>query len=171
MKNNEELIIKIKTAFDSVQIRTDLEGREAWTTAFMDKLYEIGRKENYEVYTSSHNKIEKESKKGWLFDLVWSDETDNLFKGLKLVFESEWNFDNDEILNDFQKLVVAKADFKILLFQFNTAEKFNSIIKHCIEHTDKKLLNDGKIYFIGSGNNEQEIRIQNLSFDSKLVSI
>jgi len=59
----------------------------------------------------------------WLFDLTWVAERKlpnggTEFIDMPLVVESEWNEDfEEEILSDFDKLMVARAWLRVMIFQ------------------------------------------------------
>lgn len=54
----------------------------------------------------------------WLFDLCWySNASDNRLLNLTLVLESEWSVAYEDIKFDFEKLLIAKAKFKVFVFQ------------------------------------------------------
>lgn len=56
----------------------------------------------------------------WLFDLIWFQNSESHhLKGLVLALESEWNRHPDDILYDFEKLLVAHAPLKVMIFQDN----------------------------------------------------
>ena len=56
----------------------------------------------------------------WLFDLIWFENSpEKHLKRLVLALESEWNRHPDEILYDFEKLLVAHAPLKVMVFQDN----------------------------------------------------
>ena len=55
----------------------------------------------------------------WLFDLVWAAGQDKpwQFWEMPLAMECEWSTNRDDITWDFEKLLVAKARIKLLVFQ------------------------------------------------------
>jgi hypothetical protein len=56
----------------------------------------------------------------WLFDLIWFENSEQKhLKRLVLALESEWNRHPDEICYDFEKLLVARAPLKVMVFQDN----------------------------------------------------
>jgi hypothetical protein len=59
-------------------------------------------------------------KKEWLYDLCWHSRSslpDSKLLDVPLVLESEWT--QYEIEYDFEKLLVAKSKFKVMVFQAN----------------------------------------------------
>lgn len=168
MYQNEETIIgEIRKGIQNMHSYSNAVGRQEWTDAFKRKLINIGRNAGYKVYASTE--YEEADSGEWLFDLCWSMEPDlkdewmYKYSGLKLACEMEWNMDKAEILHDFQKLGVAKADYKLMIVQYNESSQFDEIKKWCEESLSPSLYNDGSKYFlIGSGNKESKIRMEEL---------
>jgi hypothetical protein len=93
---------------------------------------------------------------GWLWDKVWfkKRETQAVIQspyptliydrasewakveGLKLVCESEWKRDIDEILKDFLKLVFAEAEFRLFVYQYQ--EKTADLCKAVVPWTSSR---------------------------------
>ena len=154
--NNCDIIKKIKKGFKEVNIKEIKLSRREWTEQFLKKLTEIGRHEKFKVYPSKYDVSDNDKNGEWLFDLCWSIEGNGKWmekwKGLKLICECEWNISKEEILYDFQKLAVAKADIKIMIVQFNNAMEYETIKAWCENAVDDNLRNDNSIYFlVGSG--------------------
>ena len=171
MREKDQILQQIRERFELVHQRKDIHGYKKWTEAFLNVLCELGMEQDgIKVYSSSVGTIiSKEIVGGeWLFDLCWSIENDSddgwkkSYKGLKLICESEWKMDIDEILYDFQKLAVVKAEIKIMIVQFNDYDHYNQIKKFCEDSVSESLYNDGSHYFlVGSGNKDSD----NLKFE------
>jgi len=95
-------------------------GDAGYTRAVKESLTGLGHELGYAVCASEC----KDADNGeWLFDLTWVEErklpaggTD--FIDMPLVVESEWNEDfEEEILADFDKLMVARACLRVMIFQ------------------------------------------------------
>jgi hypothetical protein len=79
-----------------------------------------GDKRNYKSRPSSETKARE-----WLYDFVWRqfDDEGNLL-GLKLAMEIEVSDMNEKGINyDFNKLLQADSDYKILVFQLKTEDE------------------------------------------------
>jgi len=170
---NNEILIEIRKGFNKVQHNTAIERQRGWTQAFINVLREIGFNEKLKVYTSSLKQKIGPRKGGgeWLFDLCWSyegfgkDDWKTHYTGLKLICECEWRMNEDEILYDFQKLAIGKAELKIMIIQYKSEEQFMKIKEACEKSVDTKLYDDNAKYIlIGSGNgkNDYEIKWQEL---------
>ncbi|MBV6499029.1 MAG: hypothetical protein CJBNEKGG_01478 [Prosthecobacter sp.] len=56
----------------------------------------------------------------WLYDLIWfQNSPEKHLERLVMALESEWNRHPEEILYDFEKLLVARAALKVMIFQDN----------------------------------------------------
>ena len=84
-----------------------------WTAEVKERMLELGDKEGYGV-------LPRENECQWLYDLVWfnnTDDTNTHLKEIVLVLESEWAADPHQIRYDFEKLFVAKAPLKVMVFE------------------------------------------------------
>lgn len=162
-EQNNELIDEIKESLSIVHKKPEAIGQTEWTHTFLYELKRIGLYAGYRVYSSSTGASipQEEGGSEWLYDLLWSIESGekdgwkNNWKGLKLICESEWSPKIDDILYDFQKLAVGKADIKIMIFQCENKDVFNDIVDKCRRSIDETLINDNSTYlFFGSSNEE-----------------
>lgn len=87
-----------------------------------------------------------------------------------MICESEWSMDVEEIIYDFQKLAVGKAEIKLMIVQFDDINVFNELIKICKKSISNKLLNDGSFYYlVGSGNDSNTVEFIPLSINHNTV--
>lgn len=91
------------------------EGRKECTIRFYYALNVLGKQNQFVTYCHGINKE-------WLWDLIWSKEASGKrgwqdFTGLPLTCEIEWDRDWNKLLEDFQKLFVAKSDIKLFVCQ------------------------------------------------------
>jgi len=87
-------------------------GDGIWTNSIKEKLSELGDKHGFNVSPD-------ESDGEWLFDLIWyvnDSKTEQLIR-LPLVMESEWNRSLGHIRCDFEKLLVANAERRLMICQ------------------------------------------------------
>ena len=69
----------------------------------------VGKKLGFAVCSTEHDCE-------WLYDLCWCEQDENdLVLNMPLVMESEWHRGYGPLLDDFQKLLVARADHRIFL--------------------------------------------------------
>ena len=94
------------------------EGHEAWSDANWTKelknaLVKLGQRHDFQGFASGS---EWAPWGEWLFDLTWADEPAGFLRSLPLIVEMEWR--DRGVDDDFQKLVVARAEHRVLLFNF-----------------------------------------------------
>lgn len=91
-------------------------GDRPWTSGVKAALRDVGHDNGFKVAAAGCAQVENGE---WLFDVVWYEagEAHWSLKSLPLVAESEWNPHFDAIAWDFEKLLVAKAALKLMVFQ------------------------------------------------------
>lgn len=109
--SNSEIRSAIRAGLGSLEISSGIKwwGTE-FTWAFSRCLCEIGRERNYHVGARGVGFGE------WLYDVTWLDYDSEHLLSVPLVAEIEWSKEPDEIDHDFQKLLVARADLKLMIF-------------------------------------------------------
>jgi hypothetical protein len=127
MSTIDQIEDQICKAIRGIEIDS-LSGDRKWAKAIFKALADLGTSLNYEICSSSND---GEYDAGWLFDLVWyqNDENGRLFS-VPLVLESEWHRNYERIKYDFEKLLIAKAQYKVMIFQAKgekKAEYFNRL--------------------------------------------
>jgi hypothetical protein len=69
----------------------------------------VGEKLGFAVCSTEHNCE-------WVYDLCWREfDEDGLVLNVPLAMECEWHRGYSELLDDFQKLLVARADHRVFL--------------------------------------------------------
>jgi hypothetical protein len=103
---------KISIDYESIGCLSNTE----WTKRIKEGLCELGHKKSYGVSASG---CEGADTGEWLFDLSWSkgDEKPWRFLEMPLSMECEWDLKYDEISWDFEKLLVSKSKYKLMIFQ------------------------------------------------------
>ena len=78
---------------------------------------DAGEARDYTVYAINYGL--GEDKGEWLFDIIWLvfDRKRYITEDVVLVLECEWNTSQREIDDDFQKLILARADLRCLIFR------------------------------------------------------
>ena len=86
----------------------------AWTRAIKHAVGGIGEQLGYLVCAAESRFADNGE---WLYDLTWLkvDDSKRIVLDIPLALESEWTPD-DELMFDFQKLVVSKAQHRVMLF-------------------------------------------------------
>ena len=88
---------------------------ENFTKPVLTALCKAGRYFDYTVWAS---RVDDEHRNGggWLYDVTWCEANENnRLKSIPLVAECEWG-NAGACLEDFEKLLVAKADLKIMVY-------------------------------------------------------
>ena len=94
---------------------TNRDPTEDFTKLVLTALCKAGRYFEYKVWAS---RVDNEHKSGgeWLYDVTWGEVDENqCLKSIPLVAECEWG-NAEAFLEDFEKLLVAKADLKIMVY-------------------------------------------------------
>jgi hypothetical protein len=106
-----------------------------WTRTLKDYLCQLGHKQSPEYTTCGTGCDDEEAE--WLFDLCWYEGPYHSFTSLPLVVESEWKNRRDDdperyyghILYDFQKLMVARADHRVMVFEQPDQAAFDRVVE------------------------------------------
>lgn len=108
-----------------------------WTNGIQSKIAEIGHSYNFRVF-ASENRCPMADGPEWLYDQHWRIESeDKDLLRIPLVMEIEWGFGAstifEKIKEDFLKLVQARTDLRVMVFQCNDVDsmidKLISMIK------------------------------------------
>ena len=129
--SSEEISLQVRQSIEKACAEAEA-GRlpdRQWTFKIFSDLTRLGRGYGFKVRGSKQP--EDDFERGWLWDFTWtdirnwhrSDRADGNLIELPLVLESEWNLNfENEILWDFQKLFVARAQLRVMIFQQSTKE-------------------------------------------------
>ena len=104
-----------------------------WTKEIFAELGSIGKGRGYKICASG---FKPEFEAEWLFDMTWYKYNGDKSLSIGLVAESEWSYDRNEIKWDFEKLLAAKADHRLMIFQSSTEG-----IKEIIENFKEEIRN------------------------------
>lgn len=134
-----------------------------WTLRLKEEIAELGRTHEWDICTSGFkDRFDCE----WLYDLIWykNDSADHLSE-LYLVLESEWDIARSAIKYDFEKLLIARATLKVMVFQAYNRDisKIFELLKAGIDafHTRS----DDEIYILAGFN------IDSFAFDVRIESV
>jgi hypothetical protein len=100
-----------------------------WTQKIKEKLWTLGLNLGFEI--CSHNIGGIELIHGeWLYDMTWLEYDRRGKEGylidIPLVMESEWG-KRDKVIDDFEKLLLARAKNKIMIFQMKNSDEINKM--------------------------------------------
>jgi hypothetical protein len=106
-------------------------------------LIELARKRNYLAAARTDKRTVADCPE-WLYNLVWYDGRCGELRDVILAAEIEWatwaHTDEDglnKILYDFEKLLVARTEYRIIIFQGK-----NDFIDRTFERLEKSVRND-----------------------------
>jgi len=103
-----------------------------WTRKVKSEIARLGKSLSYNVYAHS---VENADDGEWLFDVCWLEYDQSLLKSAVLVVESEWNPHGAD--DDFQKLVVARARYRMMIFEVTQQESRDSGFARLIKHAER----------------------------------
>jgi hypothetical protein len=86
-----------------------------WSNKIKNALATLGQARGLHTYASS---AELANHGEWLYDLTWTDEPSGFIRSVPLALEMEWT--PNGIVYDFQKLVVARANHRVMLFNYSS---------------------------------------------------
>lgn len=107
----------VQTRLNNVATELTNSGKSntVWTERIKKELAILAESYGY----SQSSNYPPENKPEWLFDISWYklDSTSRNLLEFPLALESEWSWHFKDIQYDFQKLLVAKADTRVMIFQ------------------------------------------------------
>jgi hypothetical protein len=100
---------------------------ESWTSRVKERLCNLGHRNGFEVRTEGCSEADTGE---WLFDLVWLEKhTDTeRFTSMPLAMELAWGAHEKEIVTHFEKLLVAKAGHKVIVFQRSSPDRVHNVM-------------------------------------------
>ena len=108
-----------------------------WTRAILKTLAFLGRSMKYKVYTSKGNPKGDPDVGEWLYDQVWIRyDRNDYMKSVPLVLESELGTNKVDRLNDFCKLIIARADHRVMVFGTSDSIHAQDIIDEFLEEVE-----------------------------------
>jgi hypothetical protein len=119
----------IQTALQAIPARASAEqwqGETPWSVAVKGAIVSVGREFGW---LTAANGCETDEGKEWLYDVVWyqSDRAGHM-TDVPLVAESEWGGEN-AIKEDFEKLLVSRSRYRVMVFQADSEEAVRSIFQ------------------------------------------
>ena len=133
---------------------------KVWTYTVKSELCSAGKALGYDVCTSSVTRADSGE---WLFDQVWLDwiPDPRQLKRIGLVVECEWSMTCEAIFYDFEKLLVARADVRLMIFQARNAERVKQIFSRMKEEArDFFQSQSGDCYMLVGYDNAESVFLQ-----------
>ena len=134
----------VKCLDDVVNEPMSVDWRDSdWTRQIKAACKVIAEERGYEIYASG---LPNSAGGEWLYDVTMMRYSEiNGIEELALVLESEWIQTGWEIDNDFMKLVISRADARVMVFQSQTLAAANNVferLKHLARAFPGSLLGD-----------------------------
>lgn len=138
MENYDPIEEAIRLALDSIPEDAERGGwtweRTNWTRKVKARLFGLAKdcSPSYDVCASdcSDAKYGEPQYGEWLYDLCWYVEDEVCLLQIPLVAEIEWSPDGS-CDGDFQKLLQARAEHRLWVFQMKTPEDVRRIFQEC----------------------------------------
>ncbi|WP_417590064.1 hypothetical protein [Owenweeksia hongkongensis] len=150
------MINKIIKSLEGINERAaaiEFRGDANYTKACMETLTSLAYGNNYHVY--GHANIIEPTMNEWLYDMVWcTPEPQSIFhiQKIHLVVESEWKTGKDEQEYDFYKLVQARAELRLFIFQAKSVEDRMNYFKDIVERSS--IAQEGDNYLLACWNDD-----------------
>ena len=100
-----------------------------FTEGIMTRLCDIGQDAGYYVYVKS---ISQADGGEWLYDMTWLVYDRKRLTDIGLALECEWDY-FPGVLDDFQKLLLVRADLRCLIFWSKTLQSTRENIRMLID--------------------------------------
>ena len=141
----EPAILSVINAIPEEARKIDGANDARWTRVVKEQFIQLGKQYGYFTCTSGFEECDGE----WLFDLCWYANNDPKYEPdvekrhmsqFVLALESEWNPSFTHIKGDFEKLLVVKAPFKVMIFQASnrTVDELFDKLEECIKFFSSK---------------------------------
>lgn len=99
----------------------------SWTIRIKERLCDLGHRSGFEVRTEGCSEADAA---GWLFDLVWVEQQPDAerFTSMPLAMQFAWGQELKDIVAVFEKLLVAKAGHKVMVFQHSSPTEVRNLM-------------------------------------------
>ena len=141
--------LQIKSALQCAQQKAHQEGFPCdgrWTHIIKKELADLGEQQGYKICTSGFDDFYNDE---WLYDMVWykEDAVGKLIT-VPLTVESEWGKKIDQIKFDFEKLLLANSQYRLMICQSypSNIESLQDYLQQAIQ--DYQLNHTGDRYLV-----------------------
>jgi hypothetical protein len=131
---------------------------KVWTKQVKKRLCKVGHDQGYRVCVEK--KLEQAYRSEWLYDMTWLKFDGRELIDVPLVLECEWgyfdeptkdHYHHDRVQYDFQKLLLAKADLRCIIFaaqNLQDAEKYVEELIDIVERFQKRKIGDNYLFCV-----------------------
>ncbi len=102
-----------------------------WTKEIMNLLGKLGKENGFYVCGTD---CKQYGQGEWLYDLVWLIISDSYLVDVPLILECEWSTNLEDISEDFLKLLVGRAQHRVMIFQKKTLDEVKETISKLESH-------------------------------------
>jgi hypothetical protein len=129
------LEVLVQEALEELQAKgPGLEWSNAtWTAQLKGSLVALGRRLDFETFASGTQGEVAPSGGEWLFDVSWLQYDGPHLVKIPFVAESEWEPSLAAILDDFQKLLVARACLRLMVFSAPRGQPMSFCLEKLLE--------------------------------------
>jgi hypothetical protein len=105
------------------------QGERPWSLAVKSAIVRVGQEFGWRTAGS---RCSSDDGHEWLYDIVWyqSDKAEHM-TDVPLVAECEWGGE-EAVKADFQKLLVSRSRYRVMVFQSSSDEAVNSMIQRML---------------------------------------
>ena len=132
MPDSPTIIYAVRCGLDNLQVSVS-ESNVVWTKAIKTKLCKIGRSPEFRCKVGAHAREVAKCNRDygeWLYDVTWLEyDSDDCVTDTHLVAECEWG-DGTDVDEDFQKLLLARATVRLMIFDGNYEPRSPKIADH-----------------------------------------
>jgi hypothetical protein len=112
--------LQCRSALNVNQSVKQKKSRAIRTQSLMVQLRRLGRRHKFHIFPDNRRNLRKRRPE-WLVDLLWWDDSPK-HTGVALAVESEWNAPVDDIVADFEKLLIIKSPLKLMVYRVRGKE-------------------------------------------------
>ncbi|HEV2547394.1 MAG TPA: hypothetical protein VGU20_08655 [Stellaceae bacterium] len=131
--NVERAVIDAADTIAAIDAKSHFENDREWTKRLLTAISEVGHKRGYYVCCSS---CPTYGEGEWLYDMVWlkhAQDAPGYMTEVPLILEPEWNGDLSAIDDDFMKLLLGRAQHRVMVFQHRDRQNLERITRHLVE--------------------------------------
>ncbi len=114
----ETRILEILRSLPPDAIQGGWKGDRIWTSELKRRIGALGKERGYHICANGWCAPDGQGE--WLYDLTWLSIRGQSITDVPLVLESEWGIDLKNIDEDFGKLLLARAQHRVMIFQQKT---------------------------------------------------
>jgi hypothetical protein len=136
MPDGHQIALRVRRSLEQIPDtarRLGISATGGWTVLIKEQLARLGDEMDYAVCTSGAVRANPQGQPwpDWLYDLTWLKMVDGgkHLARVPLVLEAEWHSHRGEQIDaDFQELLLARADLRVMVFQQRKASAVQTVM-------------------------------------------